>query len=59
MRQPEDTDRRASPLEAQKGVRKPYRKPAVRHEQVFETRALSCGKIGSTQSGCHFNRSHS
>ena len=59
MRQREDTDRRASPLEAQQAVRKPYRKPAVRHEQVFETRALTCGKIGVTQSGCHLNRKHS
>jgi hypothetical protein len=56
MRQREDTDRRASPLEAQQAVRKPYRKPAVRHEQVFETRALTCGKIQTTQFGCHQNR---
>ena len=55
MRQREDTDRHASPLEAQQAVRKPYRKTAVRHEQVFETRALSCGKVQSTQSGCHYN----
>jgi hypothetical protein len=59
MRQPEDTVRRAGPLEARPPVRKPYRKPAVRHEQVFETRALTCGKIGVTQSGCHLNRKHS
>ena len=56
MRQREDTDRRASPLEAQQAVRKPYRKPAVRHEQVFETRALTCGKIQTTQFGCQQNR---
>ena len=56
MRQREDTDRRASPLEAQQAVRKPYRKPAVRHEQVFETRALTCGKVQVTRSGCHFER---
>jgi hypothetical protein len=56
MKQPEDTDRRASPLEAQKAVRKPYRKPEVRHERVFETRALSCGKVVTTQGSCHFNR---
>jgi hypothetical protein len=59
MRQPEDTDRRASPLEAQQAVRKPYRKPEVRHEQVFETRALACGKIQVTQGSCRFNRKHS
>jgi hypothetical protein len=56
MRQREDTDRRASPLQAQQGVRKPYRKPEVRHDQVFETRALTCGKVQVTQSGCHFER---
>jgi hypothetical protein len=56
MRRREDTDRRASPLEAQPAVRKPYRKPAVRYEQVFETRALTCGKVQATQSACHFNR---
>ena len=56
MRQREDTDRRASPLEAQQAVRKPYRKPAVRHERVFETRALTCGKVNITQGSCHFNR---
>jgi hypothetical protein len=59
MRQREDTDRRASPLEAQQGVRKPYRKPEVRHEQVFETRALTCGKVQTTQGQCHYNRRHS
>ena len=59
MRQREDTDRRASPLEAQPAVRKPYRKPAVRHEQVFETRALTCGKVQTTQGSCHYNRRHS
>jgi hypothetical protein len=37
-------------------VRKPYVKPEVRHERVFETSALSCGKVQSTQSGCHQNR---
>ena len=59
MSQPEDTDRRASPLQAQPAVRKPYRKPAVRHEQVFETRALTCGKVQTTQGSCHFNRRNS
>jgi hypothetical protein len=56
MRQREDPERRASPPEARKVVRKPYQKPAVRHEQVFETSALSCGKVQGTQASCHFNR---
>ncbi len=60
MRQREDTDERASPSEARQAVRKkPYRKPEVRHEQVFETRALSCGKVQVTQYGCHQNRRNS
>jgi hypothetical protein len=59
MRQQEDTDQRASPLKAKQAVRKPYRKPAVRHEQVFETTALTCGKVQSTEAGCHFDRKSS
>jgi len=41
------------------GVRKrkkPYQKPAVRFERVFETAALSCGKVQTTQASCHANR---
>jgi hypothetical protein len=37
-------------------ARKPYQKPAVRCERVFETSALTCGKVQTTQSGCHQNR---
>jgi len=59
MRQQEETDRHASPLEAQQSVRKPYRKPAVRYERVFETSALTCGKISGTQGQCHSNRKNS
>jgi hypothetical protein len=36
--------------------KKLYQKPAVRYERVFETSALTCGKIQTTQSGCHQNR---
>jgi len=56
MRQREETDRHASPSEDRQAVRKPYQKPAVRYERVFETSALSCGKVQTTQSGCHQNR---
>jgi hypothetical protein len=38
-----------------KPARKPYVKPAFRFERVFETQALSCGKV-STQNQCHINR---
>lgn len=36
--------------------KKLYQKPAFRCERVFETLALSCGKIGATVSSCQFNR---
>jgi hypothetical protein len=36
--------------------KKPYEKPGFRHEQVFVTSALSCGKmVGSTQGECGLN----
>ena len=35
--------------------KKPYEKPSFRHERVFVTSALSCGKITVTQSGCGLN----
>jgi len=37
-------------------TKKPYEKPSFRHEKVFVTTALSCGKISVTQSGCGFNQ---
>ena len=40
-------------------AKKPYHKPAVRYEHVFETSALSCGKVQTTQGQCHSNRKHS
>jgi len=36
--------------------KKPYHKPEFVCERVFETTALSCGKIQTTQSQCKFNR---
>jgi hypothetical protein len=37
------------------GAKKKYVKPAFRHEQVFETMALACGKI-NTGSACRGNK---
>lgn len=45
--------------ESKKSARKPYQKPAFRHERVFETMALACGKLHPTQSQCRFNRKNS
>jgi hypothetical protein len=39
-----------------KPKKKPYVKPAFRYEKVFETHALSCGKIAPTQPTCQFSR---
>jgi len=39
--------------------KKPYQKPAFRYERVFETLALSCGKIIPSQGQCHFSRKSS
>jgi hypothetical protein len=39
--------------------KKPYQKPAFRQEPMFETMALSCGKINSTQGQCHSSRKSS
>ncbi len=36
--------------------KKRYQKPAFRYERVFETLALSCGKIGATVASCQFSR---
>jgi len=37
-------------------VKKPYEKPRVRFERVFETMAMSCGKVQATQGSCHGSR---
>ena len=42
-----------------KQSKKPYSKPAFRLERVFETQALSCGKVHPFTSGCHSNRKNS
>jgi hypothetical protein len=36
-----------------------YQKPAFICETVFETMALACGKIGTQQRQCSFNRKNS
>jgi len=35
--------------------KKPYTKPAFRFERVFETSALSCGKVGPISTQCKIN----
>jgi hypothetical protein len=42
-----------------KQTKKPYTKPAFRFERVFETQALSCGKVHSHLSPCKTNPKNS
>jgi len=46
-------------LQREQARKKPYHKPAVRHERVFEVSALTCGKIQSTQASCAHTRKNS
>lgn len=39
--------------------KRPYVKPSFEYERVFETMALACGKLSSTQAQCRFNRKNS
>ena len=36
--------------------KKLYQKPAFRYERVFETLALSCGKVGSNLPQCQLTK---
>jgi hypothetical protein len=40
-------------------AKKQYQDPAFQHERVFETMALSCGKVQATNFQCHFHRNAS
>jgi hypothetical protein len=51
-RTPNETQQRSRNASAEKKL---YQKPAFRYERVFETRALSCGKIIATQGNCQFS----
>ena len=39
-----------------KPKKRPYQKPSFKWERVFETSALTCGKVGTTTPECKFNR---
>ena len=56
----ETTEEGQSTSSAERGRSKlPYQKPAFRYEGVFETMALVCGKISTTQSQCQLQLSAS
>jgi hypothetical protein len=48
-----------SPPDGAVSKKRAYVKPAFQHEKVFETMALACGKLSSTQRQCRFNRKNS
>jgi len=48
-----------SPKPQEAAAKKPYVKPVVRSERVFETMALACGKVQATQASCAHNRKNS
>ena len=45
--------------ESPPATKKKYEKPAFRFERVFETMALTCGKVGGVEFQCRFNRKNS
>jgi hypothetical protein len=51
--------RDAAEEKARERGKKPYQKPAFLHERVFETMALSCGKVRGTEGQCKHNRKSS
>ena len=56
MSQRESKNEDVQSAESKSSVKKPYQKPQVRHERVFETMALACGKVGVTSHACRLNR---
>ena len=58
MKNPGQPERALTPS-PRGSARKPYLKPAFRHEQVFETMALACGKVNLTQAPCRSRKSAS
>jgi len=55
---PQEQKDRQSATEEPK-TKRPYVKPQVRHERVFETQALSCGKVNPVVGTCSLNRKNS
>lgn len=45
--------------ESLRPAKKQYQDPAFRHERVFETMALSCGKVQDTSFQCRISRKNS
>lgn len=52
----ETNAKRNQPAATARPSKKPYQKPAVRSERIFETMALACGKVNPNQLQCSLNR---
>jgi len=59
MNQTEEDSPVQSGATGAQGGEKPYQKPQFRFEHVFETRALTCGKVSPNQSSCAHSRQNS
>jgi heme O synthase-like polyprenyltransferase len=59
MNPKEQKNRLDSEDEMKRTAKRPYVKPEVRHERVFETMALTCGKVNVHTSGCRLIRKNS
>lgn len=60
MSESETKKNKAAPSTASEHApKKRYERPEVRYERVFETMALSCGKVQITQAQCAHNRNAS
>lgn len=56
MAEQKDSVGKQNPAESPPSGKKKYEKPAFRFERVFETMALTCGKVGAVEFQCRFNR---
>jgi hypothetical protein len=56
VHQPDETNRQTAQLGNGRAAKKPYHRPTVRFERVFETSAISCGKVQVNEGPCHSNR---
>ena len=54
-----DQKQRLTSAETTSAAKKPYVKPEVRHERVFETMALTCGKVQISTFTCRTQRKNS
>jgi hypothetical protein len=59
MSESRETRGPASACQPKLRPKRPYHKPTVRYERVFEAQALTCGKVQTTQGSCHGNRYNS